>query len=147
MSKVQIRQGLFETNSSSTHTITIADSEDFKNWKNDKVWYSEDNDDFLPVDKAIDANIAIIEEDFLNDGEKLPESFKKAYYETKSMEEAFEKIEEDFELEYDDLKWESVFYRSRKAWLELNSDYEDFDEEYTTKHGDKIVAFGYYGYC
>jgi hypothetical protein len=25
-------------------------------------------------------------------------------------------------------------------------EYEDFDETYTTKHGDKVVAFGYYGY-
>ena len=150
MSKLQIRQGLFETNSSSTHTITIVDAEDFENWKKGKVWYNEGEDKFLPVDEAIEENIKIIENDFLRDDEKLPELFKEKYRELKNLEEAIEAAEDDPELtlDYDDLRWEyEGFYISYDFWCDVVTDeYEDFYESYTTKHGDKVVAFGYYGY-
>lgn len=149
MSKLQIRQGLFETNSSSTHTITIVDAEDFENWEKDKVWYNTNEDDFLPIDKAIDANIKILEDDFLEDDNKLPESFKEKYHELKDFEKAYDETQDDFDFDfdYDDIWWEwKSFYISREEWRDSNDEYEDFDESYTTKHGDRVVAFGYYGY-
>lgn len=149
MSKVQIRQGLFETNSSSTHTITVVDAEDFENWKKGKVWYNTNEEKFLPIDEAIEENIKTIEADYLESDEKLPESFKEKYRELKSFEEAFRETEDDFDFDFDyeDLKWEwESFYISRETWLDSSSEYEEFDETYITKHGDKVVAFGYYGY-
>ena len=150
MSKLQIRQGLFETNSSSTHTITIVDAEDFENWEKDKVWYNESDDKFLPVDESIEENIKTIENDFLRDDEKLPELFKEKYRELKNLEEAIEAAEDDPELtiDYDNLRWDyQSFYISHDFWRDVVTDeYEDYDESYTTKNGDKVVAFGYYGY-
>lgn len=149
MSKVQIRQGLFETNSSSTHTITIVDAEDFESWEKDKVWYNTNEDDFLPIDKAIEANIKILEDDFLGGKKKLPESFKEKYRELKNFEETCNETKDnfDFDFDYDDIKWEwESFYISREAWRNSSCEFEDFDESYITKNGDKIVAFGYYGY-
>ena len=133
MSKLQIRQGLFETNSSSTHTITIVDAEDFENWKKGEVWYNESDDKFLPVDESIEENIKIIENDFLRDDE-----------------EAIEAAEDDPELtiDYDNLRRDyQLFYISHDFWHDVVTDeYEDYDESYTTKNGDKVVACGYYGY-
>lgn len=150
MSKLQIRQGLFETNSSSTHTITIVDAEDFENWKKGEVWYNESDDKFLPVDESIEENIKTIENDFLRDDEKLPELFKEKYRELKNLEEAIEAAEDDSELtiDYDNLRWDyQSFYISHDFWRDVVTDeYEDYDESYTTKNGDKVVAFGYYGY-
>lgn len=150
MSKLQIRQGLFETNSSSTHTITIVDAEDFENWKKGEVWYNESDDKFLPVDESIEENIKIIENDFLRDDEKLPELFKEKYRELKNLEEAIEAAEDDPELtiDYDNLRRDyQLFYISHDFWHDVVTDeYEDYDESYTTKNGDKVVAFGYYGY-
>ena len=150
MSKLQIRQGLFETNSSSTHTITIVDAEDFENWKKGEVWYNESDDKFLPVDESIEENIKTIENDFLRDDEKLPELFKEKYRELKNLEEAIEAAEDDPELtiDYDNLRWNyQSFYISHDFWRDVVTDeYEDYDESYTTKNGDKVVAFGYYGY-
>lgn len=150
MSKLQIRQGLFETNSSSTHTITIVDAEDFENWKKGEVWYNESDDKFLPVDESIEENIKTIENDFLRDDEKLPELFKEKYRELKNLEEAIEAAEGDPELtiDYDNLRWDyQSFYVSHDFWRDVVTDeYEDYDESYTTKNGDKVVAFGYYGY-
>ena len=150
MSKLQIRQGLFETNSSSTHTITIVDAEDFENWKKGEVWYNESDDKFLPVDESIEENIKTIENDFLRDDEKLPELFKEKYRELKNLEEAIEAAEDDPELtiDYGNLRWDyQSFYISHDFWRDVVTDeYEDYDESYTTKNGDKVVAFGYYGY-
>lgn len=39
----QVRQGVFETNSSSTHTLTICSKDDFDKWKHGEVFWL-DND-------------------------------------------------------------------------------------------------------
>lgn len=42
-----IRQGVFETNSSSTHSITIMTKEEFESWKNEEILYDENNEIFV----------------------------------------------------------------------------------------------------
>lgn len=37
MKKIQIRRGVFETNSSSTHSLTICSKEDFEKFKNGEL--------------------------------------------------------------------------------------------------------------
>ena len=39
----QVRQGVFETNSSPTHTLTICSKDDFDKWKHGEVFWL-DND-------------------------------------------------------------------------------------------------------
>ena len=40
---LQVRQGVFETNSSSTHTLTICTKEDYEDWEHgDKFWLDND---------------------------------------------------------------------------------------------------------
>ena len=41
MSKIQIRRGLFETNSSSVHSIVMCSESDFDKWKNGEYVYSK----------------------------------------------------------------------------------------------------------
>lgn len=38
--KVKIRRNVFETNSSSTHSLTIVTSEDYKDWQDGKCLYN-----------------------------------------------------------------------------------------------------------
>ena len=38
----KIRKGLFENNSSSTHSLTMCAKEDYEKWKNGKVYFCED---------------------------------------------------------------------------------------------------------
>ena len=40
MSKIQVRKGLFETNSSSVHSIVMCSDSDFEKWKNGESIYS-----------------------------------------------------------------------------------------------------------
>ena len=46
--KIQIRQSVFEINSSPVHTITICDRSDFKDWKDDIKMFQPCSNKFLP---------------------------------------------------------------------------------------------------
>ena len=56
--KTTIREGVFETNSSSTHSLVMMEESEFKKWKDGKLFYNEDN--YIPqanrkLDKELDA--------------------------------------------------------------------------------------------
>lgn len=140
MSKFQIRQCVFETNSSSTHSITITEKEIYEAWKKNEVLFCEDKNEFLDTDKAIEKNLEILINDYGLDSEYEEdelEKLKDKYRETKSLEDTFD--EEDIEY--------YCMYVTYQEWLEHNVYYfESYEESYTTKNGDNIVAFGYYGH-
>jgi hypothetical protein len=138
--KQQIRLGVFETNSSSIHSITITEKEIYDKWMKNEVLFCEDKNEFLEVDKAIEENLKILINDYdlesEYDDEKL-EELKSKYRETKSIEETFD--EEDIEY--------YCMYVTYQEWLDHNVYYyETYEKNYMTKKGDNIVAFGYYGH-
>ena len=45
--KRQIRRGVFETNSSSTHSLTMCSEEEFEQWKKGKVLFDENYETFV----------------------------------------------------------------------------------------------------
>lgn len=133
---LQVRQGVFETNSSSTHSITIASQSDFDKWKNGEVylndgWWSDKINDpnknktFLTVDEAV--NLVKAWKDVYGDDDD-----DAVDYDSMDILEKEEKIEA-----YEIYTFEDYF---SKSWLET------YEEYYTTEHGDDVVAFGYYGY-
>lgn len=98
--KVQVRRGVFETNSSSTHSITICSKEEFERWKNGDLIFDRYDDKLCELSEIPD---------------------------------------EDSE-DYDECQYETYGQWYEDEYLEL------FEEEYTSKNGDEIVAFGKYGY-
>lgn len=92
---ISIRKNVFETNSSSTHSICICTEEDFKKWEN---------------------------------GEKLWD-----YYSDKLID-----VDEVSEEERD--TWDYRPYDYRDDCLEW------YEKHFITPSGDKMVAFGNYGY-
>ena len=50
---VKIRQGVFETNSSSTHSLSIVSADDFNAWKNNQLYFDKDNSKFITKDDLI----------------------------------------------------------------------------------------------
>ena len=46
-----VRQGVFETNSSSTHSLSICSTEDFIKWKNGELFYCCDEDKFYTLEE------------------------------------------------------------------------------------------------
>ena len=50
MAKIQIRKGLFETNSSSVHSLVMCDGSDFEKWKRGELVFSKDTETLVPID-------------------------------------------------------------------------------------------------
>lgn len=127
---LQVRQGVFETNSSSTHSITIVPQSEFNEWKNgdtyfnDGWWYNGTNlikdNTFITKDEAISL---VMTSDY------LPES--------NPYEMSEEELDELFADEYSIYSYEKFLY---------DSYLESYVKHYTTEHGDNIVAFGQYGH-
>jgi hypothetical protein len=116
-----IRKGVFETNSSSTHSITLCSKEEYDKWNNgelflDKSWRAEKK--FITKEEAI---------------EKLKNNKYNSYDNL------------DFDNE------EKIVEAMRKEELYTPEDYfdeylESFESTYITKSGEEVIAFGQYGY-
>ncbi len=135
--KKQIRRGVFETNSSSTHSLTMCSEEEFEAWKRGDVLFDEwGKESFVSATKLSDHDKQNAEEEYENtkdefqkDWEDLSEDAKQKYY-TKYAKE------------------NDIFSEDAKTYKQYmnENDLETFVQKYTSKSGDKIVAFGEYGY-
>lgn len=114
-----IRRGVFETNSSSTHSITMCAKEDYDRWVAGEVLYCDGS--FITKETAI----AEIKED--------------SYFQKKHPN-------------FDWTDQEAVDQILRQWGYSTHEKYfddeylEGFDDTYTTKNGEVVVAFGKYGY-
>ena len=138
--KEQIRYGVFESNSSSTHSLTLCTQEEFDAWKKGEVLFT---DYWKAENKFVKALT-------LSDGQKMD---AKEDYEIKM--EKFWKTWDDLS-ENEKNEWYETFARENELYDEdcytynqymYNGDLETFVETYTSPNGDKIVAFGKFGYC
>ena len=121
--KRQIRQGVFETNSSSVHSITMCTENEFDDWKNGKVYR---NDGWW-----YDTTSHLKDKAFLTYDEAMELIKTKSWYKP---------IEEDDDV--DEILREYEIY-SYENW----GDYYETDiTHYTTPNGEKIVAVCYYGH-
>jgi len=93
---IQIRRGLFETNSSSVHSITMCDESDFDRFKKGELVFDRYNERLVRGEE---------EEEY--DGQFL----------------TYEDLFDGYDFEY-----------------------ETYIDRFTTKKGDKVVAFGYFGH-
>ncbi|KAI4445277.1 hypothetical protein C823_007784 [Eubacterium plexicaudatum ASF492] len=136
--KRQIRRGVFETNSSSTHSLTMCSEEEFEAWKRGEVLFHEyGEENFISATKLSEHDKKMAQEDyeenkddFQKDWNDLSEDTKQKYYTKYAKENDI--IDEDAKT-YDQYMHDG--------------DLETFVQRYTSKNGDKIVAFGEYGYC
>jgi hypothetical protein len=125
--KRQIRKGVFETNSSSTHSITMMMKKDYERWHNEKLYWF---DDYHYGWEEIDAPQR---KSFYTKNEVIEYLKKNRYY--KDMDDA--------ELEDYTIFREAGFIASDDKGNEY---LEVFHEEFTTPSGETVVAFGEYGY-
>ena len=120
----QIRRGVFETNSSSTHSLTMMTKSDYERWHNDHLYlYRSEYTYGWDFNKPVKGNLYTRDEVV---------EFAKNY-----------KYYEDGE-EIDD---KMLRYMDFVSWDDEGNEYlESFYEEFTTPSGETIVAFGEYGY-
>ena len=134
--KRQIRRGVFETNSSSTHSLTICPEEQFEDWKRGKLLFNTWDDEFVVVHDLTEEEKQNAKNDYENrkstywkDWEQLTDEEIKNWYSAYSKEHKL-CSRRDCKT-YEDWKYDDLEY---------------FVEYYTTPGGEKIVAFGKYGY-
>ena len=48
--QIQIRKGVFETNSSSTHTLVIASNEEYEKWQKGELYFDAFNEKFFDTE-------------------------------------------------------------------------------------------------
>lgn len=126
---IQIRQSVFETNSSSTHSITIAPESDFNKWKNGEVYLNEGW-----WGESIDPNK---DKTFLTKDEVINLLEEYEYY--KHNEDLNSMNDEELNETFRD--WD--IYTFENYW---NDYLESYENHYVSEQGDDIVVFGQYGY-
>lgn len=139
----QVRSGVFETNSSSTHSLVICTEEEFEKWKRGEMLLDYYNDRL--VDNKLDV--------------ELDEEESKRFYVSTHPSSCYYKTWEELSEE-EVKKWNENFLESQRNRIKNDYDYqtydkwyfssyddlEKFDYKYTSPSGDKIVVFGKYGY-
>lgn len=121
--KMSIRRGVFETNSSSTHSITMVSGEDYQKWENGELLFDSDSKVFLTREEAIKV---------LKDNDYFMKNHKD-----------FDFTDEE---ETDEMLKEYIYCYTYSAYWDYKCEYyETYTDTYTAKNGEEIVAFGYYG--
>jgi len=123
-----IRRSVFETNSSSTHSITMCSKEDYEKWESGEFYLNEGsgwasnsenkNKQFVTKEEAIE----------IVTNSKYP------------PDEDLSTFDED---ELADYFREHEIYNNESYF---DCDLESFEDTYTTPRGETVVAFGKYGY-
>ena len=135
---IQVRGKVFETNSSSTHSLTMCSEEEFNKWKAGELLFDYYNDCFADV-------MELSEEDKEN-AKQYYNDVKGSYWKNwdqlseEEMESWYNKYTNEClrKDKYDDLQ-------TYEDWCNRGC-LERFTRRYTSPSGDKIVAFGKYGY-
>lgn len=119
---IKMRKGVFETNSSSTHSITMCDESDYEKWVNGELylarWGYKDKNFITKKEYEFEL------QEFINEYSDK--------YDTQDKED----LENEFISDYGFLSFED--------WCD-NFDYETEKTEFTTPSGDKVIALCYYG--
>lgn len=130
----QVRQGVFETNSSSTHTLTICSKDDFDKWKHGEVFWLDNDWHKLYTNK----NFVTPEE-----LKELAEKYNEEQQERIDAGDKFAKV-----LDIDKILNERSSLEAYTVYdfYVRNGDLETYSETFTSPSGDEMVAFGAFGY-
>ena len=117
----KIRQGVFETNSSSVHSMIMCNDKEYKKLDREELFIHPWNDSLMTFDEAVDRYY------------KDCSVYDAELFKQKSREEQIETLEEN-----------DVAY-SLEGWLNRHEYCESFEQTYQTGSGEIIHAVGYYG--
>lgn len=121
--KIQIRRGVFETNSSSVHSLTMCAVDEFQKWKNGEILFYGDENRFDTKEHIIN---------YLKTKLSYGGEFCYSGVDWNNVEEVSDIFDDNGIKTYDKFFDDNWF--------------ETYIQKYTSKSGDEIVAFGYYGH-
>lgn len=122
--KRQIRRGVFETNSSSVHSLTMCSGEEYKKWENGEFLYWKDKDRF-------------------GTREDIVEAMKNKRY-SWNNKLCYPDVNWEDEDEVDDI-FSDEGVQTCEEFFD-NYEFETFKQHHMTPNGEEVVAFGYYGH-
>lgn len=124
--KRQVRRGVFETNSSSVHSLTMCSKSEYDEFEKGNMYIERWGSRIYSK-------------------EELIENFKKMRdWRTKELK--YSGVDWNNEEEFNRVLEETDFVTGDKYWDIVSEEYETFEESYTGKNGESVVAFGYYGH-
>ncbi len=134
----QIRNNVFETNSSSTHSFCICTEEQFEDWKRGNCVYDYWNEKMVSTHvpdecdyEAAKAEYEANKSAYHKDWEDLPQNTKDEYVRSSN---AYKKR----------CGANSYDFSTFTDWWD--GELHHYEEHFVTPSGDKMVAFGQYGY-
>lgn len=142
---IEIRNKVFETNSSMTHTLVICKEDNYNAWINGKLMFKFDGEQFLDTENARKENAKVLRE-------------RLKWYEDNGLEYRADKLNEEIISKYEigEVKdrwalfsrWDiDDFFITYDQFTDYvwNDNYELVGEA-SNVDGIKIVVFGYYGH-
>ena len=126
--KRQVRRNVFETNSSSVHSITMCKKSEYDAWENGDLLLFEGWDTYFKCSNPPKHN------HFYTRDQAIEYEKQSNWY-----EEGIVDFSDDIAV--DDWLRDNEWY----DYENYGNNYEWFDDEYTTESGETVVAFGYYG--
>ena len=141
---VTVRRGVFETNSSSTHSITICSKKQFDDWKAGKCFFNVDTEKFVVSDTSRVEKYkkeAVEQYKRLKDNDPYSVSWDMlAPEDQKRYIDAHVK----YCLEQERDNYNCMSYDGYKRYYQEGCEYTE--KFFTTEHGDEVCAFGKGGY-
>lgn len=142
----QIRKNVFETNSSSTHTLAICTEDEYKDWKDGKLLFNKWNETFVKNSinitkqdrKEAEERYTIYKGKYYKDWSELTEAEREEY--TYNYIAQQRRQEKSFSFEEDGLTYQEFMQNCNNDGLETET------SRYTSPSGDKLVITCAYGY-
>lgn len=126
---IQIRHGVFETNSSSTHSLTMCTNDEFEHFKCGETFLNE----------SYGSKSKYADKQFVSKSEAIDIIINFPYKTTDETEDSLMAMSEE---EFESLCGEYEIY----SYDAYGGYYERFSDRFTAPSGDIVVAFGYYGW-
>ena len=141
---VTVRQGVFETNSSSTHSITICSKKQFDDWKAGKCLFNVDSEKFVVPDPD---RVKEYEKEAVEQYKRLkdndPYSVSWAMLASEDQQRYID-AHVKYRLEQERNDYNCLSYDEYKLYHKEGCEYTE--KFFTTEHGDEVAAFGKGGY-
>lgn len=132
-----VRRGVFETNSSSTHSLIICSDKTYNDWKNEKIVYDSYDEEFVEAKKPTDSDFHKAEVMYMDGKSEYMKDWKDL-----TPEQQLRYVKENVVEEADPYQYKTYEdYTDEMSRME-----EQFERTYETEHGDIVHILGYMGY-
>lgn len=141
---IKVRKAVFETNSSSTHSITICSKKDFDDWKAGKCFYNVETETFVQQDLSkVDEYREEAIQQYRSTRDNDPYSISWDSLPPEQQEKYIE-AHVKYRLEQNQNSYYNMTYDHYRYYHKEGCEYSEVF--FKTEHGDEVVAFGKGGY-